>query len=114
MTKENERLIKGILDEVFQERRLRSPKSNEIERYRRDEDRSDRSSTRSGTVYRSLAKKSDSSLAAKEFSKKDMIKYLISLQDKDDDNEEDDFEYDYQYDLSPLPNRRKQVIYLFI
>ena len=116
MTKKNERLIKGILDEVFQERRLRSPQCKEIERYRRDEDRSDRSSTRSGTVYGSLARKSDASMArksdaAKEFSNKDMIKYLIGLQDKEDDDSQEDLEYDYQYDLSPSPNRRKQVIY---
>ena len=112
MTKKNERLIKGILDEVFQERRLRSPQCKEIERYRRDEDRSDRSSTRSGTVYGSLARKSDASIAAREFPNNDMIKFFIGLHDKEDDDSQDDSEYDYyQYDLIPWLNGRKQVIY---
>ena len=96
ITEKNERLIKG----------------NEIISDKRDEDRPDRLSTRSGTVYGSLARKSDGSIAAEEFPNNDIIKYFIGLHDEEDDDSQDDFEYDYyQYDLIPWLKCRKQVIY---
>ena len=70
ITEKNERLIKG----------------NEIISDKRDEDRPDRLSTRSGTVYGSLARKSDASIAAEEFPNNDIIKYFIGLHDEEDDD----------------------------